>query len=101
MRQQTGTTAVVAARADEPPVETAEIRALAEAAGYEVRDAVTQVRTEDPGTYFGTGKVAEIADRAADADASATRSVISATFPVPKYVPGSSARTCVTASRTS
>jgi len=70
MRQQTGTTAVVAARADEPPVETAEIRALAEAAGYEVRDAVTQVRAEDPGTYFGTGKVAEIADRAADADAS-------------------------------
>jgi len=70
MRQQTGTTAVVAARADEPPVETAEIRALTEAAGYEVRDAVTQVRAEDPGTYFGTGKVAEIADRAADADAS-------------------------------
>ena len=70
MRQQTGTTAVVAARADERPVETAEIRALAEAAGYEVRSAVTQVRAEDPGTYLGTGKVAELADRAADADAS-------------------------------
>jgi len=69
--EQTGAGgAIVAARADEPPVETAEIRALAEAAGYDVRDAVTQVRAEDPGTYFGRGKVSELADRVADANAS-------------------------------
>ena len=55
--------AIVAARADGPPTETAEIRALVEAAGYDVCDAVTQVRAEDPGTYFGRGKVAELADR--------------------------------------
>ncbi|MFC7138387.1 GTPase HflX [Halosimplex aquaticum] len=62
--------AVVAARAAEPPVETAEIRALADAAGYEVRGEVTQVRAEDPGTYFGAGKVDELADRVAETEAS-------------------------------
>ncbi|WP_459193857.1 GTPase HflX [Halosimplex sp. J119] len=62
--------AIVAARAADPPVETGEIRALADAAGYDVRDEVTQVRAEDPGTYFGAGKVAELADRVADVDAS-------------------------------
>ncbi|WP_436924716.1 GTPase HflX [Halosimplex amylolyticum] len=62
--------AVVAGRADEPPVETREIRALADAAGYDVRDEVTQVRAEDPGTYFGAGKVDELADRVAATGAS-------------------------------
>ena len=69
MRRQTGTTAIVAARADAPPVETDEIRALAEAAGYDVRAAVTQARADDPGTYFGRGKLTEVAARAAEVEA--------------------------------
>ncbi|WP_123533938.1 GTPase HflX [Halosimplex salinum] len=69
MRRQPGTDAIVAARAAEPPVETDEIRALTEAAGYEVRDAVTQARTEDPGTYFGRGKVADLSARVAETGA--------------------------------
>jgi len=69
MRRQTGSTAIVAARADERPVDTDEIRALTEAAGYEVRGAVTQARAEDPGTYFGRGKVADLSARVAEADA--------------------------------
>jgi GTP-binding protein HflX len=69
MRRQTGTKAIVAVRADERPVETDEIRALTEAAGYEVRGAVTQVRAEDPGTYFGRGRVADLSARVAETDA--------------------------------
>ncbi|QLH83444.1 GTPase HflX [Halosimplex pelagicum] len=69
MRRQTGTKAIVAARADEPPVDTDEIRALTEAAGYEVRDAVTQARAKDPGTYFGRGKVTEVSTRVAETGA--------------------------------
>jgi GTP-binding protein HflX len=56
-----GTPAIVAKHADEPPVETTEIRALAEAAGYEVVGEVTQARAEDPGSHFGAGKVADLA----------------------------------------
>lgn len=55
------TQAVVAIRADDPPVTTTEIRALADAAGYDVVGEFTQVRPEDPGTYFGAGAVEEIA----------------------------------------
>ncbi|QLH78544.1 GTPase HflX [Halosimplex rubrum] len=69
MRRRTGSTAIIAARADERPVDTEEIRALTEAAGYEVRGAVTQARAEDPGTCFGVGKVADLAARAGEADA--------------------------------
>ncbi|WP_436931581.1 GTPase HflX [Halosimplex halobium] len=69
MRRRTGTAAIVAARADERPVDTDEIRALTEAAGYEVRGAVTQARAEDPGTHFGRGKVAELSARVAETDA--------------------------------
>jgi len=69
MRRRTGTTAVVAARAAARPVDTDEIRALTEAAGYEVRGAVTQARAADPGTYFGRGKVADLSDRVAEAGA--------------------------------
>jgi GTP-binding protein HflX len=68
-----GTPAVIAARADDRPVETAEIRALADAAGYDVRGEVTQARAEDPGTHFGAGKVAELAARA---EATGARAVV-------------------------
>jgi GTP-binding protein HflX len=60
---QQGSPAIVAKRADEPPIDTTEIAALTDAAGYRVADEVTQVRAEDPGSYFGRGKLAEIADR--------------------------------------
>ncbi|WP_436911631.1 GTPase HflX [Halosimplex marinum] len=69
MRRRTGSTAIVAARTDEQPVDTEEIRALTEAAGYEVRGAVTQARAEDPGTHFGRGKVTELSARVAETDA--------------------------------
>lgn len=61
MSNQTRTGAVVAKRADSPPVDTEEIRALTTAAGHDVLDEVTQARPEDPGTYFGDGKVEELA----------------------------------------
>jgi len=64
MTQQTGN-AVIAKRTDEPPVDTAEVRALSTAAGYDVVGEVTQVRSEDAGTYFGSGKLSELADRVA------------------------------------
>ncbi len=53
--------ALVAKRRSESPVDTDEIVALATAAGYTVADTVTQVRHEDPGLYFGAGKVDAIA----------------------------------------
>jgi len=66
---QQGRPAIVAKRTDSSPVETTEIAALADAAGYRVADEVTQVRAEDPGTYFGRGKLTEIAERVADSGA--------------------------------
>ncbi len=60
--------AIVANRADAGPVDTTEIRQLTEAAGFAVVDTITQVRTEDPGTYFGSGKLATLAERAHDHD---------------------------------
>lgn len=63
---QHGTTAIVAKRADEQPADTTEIRALAESAGYEIVDEVTQIRTQDPDTEFGPGKTADIAARVAE-----------------------------------
>ena len=62
MSNQTGPGAVVAKRADSPPVDTDEIRALTTAAGYDILDEVTQARPEDPGTYFGGGKIDKIAE---------------------------------------
>jgi GTP-binding protein HflX len=61
--------AVVAARADDGEPETAEIRDLARAAGYQVVDLLTQTTTEDAAFHFGEGKVEEIAAavRAAEA----------------------------------
>ncbi|PSP54287.1 GTPase HflX [Halobacteriales archaeon QH_7_68_42] len=69
MTQQTGKPAIVAKRTDNGRVDTTEIAALTDAAGYRVADEVTQARPEDPGSYFGSGKVAEIAERAADTGA--------------------------------
>jgi GTP-binding protein HflX len=64
-----GPPAVVGKRADEPPVDTDEIRALADAAGYAVVGEVTQSRPEDPGTHFGAGKVEELAALVDETDA--------------------------------
>ncbi|HKL30692.1 MAG TPA: GTPase HflX [Natrialbaceae archaeon] len=63
--------AVIAARRDESPVDTEEIRGLAEAAGYAVVDDFTQTRPEDPGTNLGAGKVQEITTRVAESGADA------------------------------
>ncbi len=62
-RDTTGTQgrAIVAARADEAPVDTDEIAALAEAAGYDVIDRFSQTRPTDPGTELGAGKLDELA----------------------------------------
>ncbi|WP_336038160.1 GTPase HflX [Halobacterium yunchengense] len=59
----TGTqaTAVVAKRVDDGDPETAEIRDLVRAAGYEVAGEVTQTRTADPALQLGEGKVEELA----------------------------------------
>jgi GTP-binding protein HflX len=69
MTQQTGNPAIVAKRAENRPIDTTEIAALTDAAGYRVVGEVTQARAEDPGTYFGGGKVSEIADRVGDTGA--------------------------------
>ena len=69
MTQQTGKPAIVAKRTDNGRVDTTEIAALTDAAGYRVADEMTQARPEDPGSYFGSGKVAELAERAADTGA--------------------------------
>ena len=61
MSNQTGPGAVVAKREDRPPVDTDEIRALTTAAGHGVLDEVIQARPEDPGTYFGGGKLEALA----------------------------------------
>ncbi|MFB6072442.1 MAG: GTPase HflX [Halobacterium sp.] len=54
-------TAVVAKRVDDGTPETAEIRDLVRAAGYEVAGEVTQTRTADPALQLGEGKVEELA----------------------------------------
>ncbi len=54
--------AVVARLGDDHPVDTTEIEALTEAAGYSVAGRVTQTRAEDAGTHLGTGKVEELAE---------------------------------------
>jgi GTP-binding protein HflX len=65
------TRAVVAARSDDGPPDTAEIRELAAAAGYAVVGEVTQRRREDPTYDLGRGKAEELMRLAADADAEA------------------------------
>jgi len=52
---------VITKRVDEGEADTAEIRDLARAAGYEVVGAVTQTKSEDPAYHLGEGKVEEVA----------------------------------------
>ncbi|PSP71923.1 GTPase HflX [Halobacteriales archaeon QS_3_64_16] len=51
---------IVAKRVDSGTANTAEIRDLVRAAGYEVLDEVTQTRTEDAALCLGEGKVATL-----------------------------------------
>ena len=62
-------TAVVAKRVDDGEADTAEIRELVRAAGYEVAGEVTQTRTADPALQLGEGKVEELAALVAETDA--------------------------------
>ena len=55
-----GTTAIIAKRSDKQPIDTAEIRALAMSAGYEIVGELTQVRTPAPNTEFGAGRLADL-----------------------------------------
>jgi len=61
----------VAKRSGSKPVETDEIRALCEAAGFEVVGEATQARSEDSRTNLGAGKVEELAERVERAGADA------------------------------
>ncbi|MDB2225474.1 MULTISPECIES: HflX-like GTP-binding protein [Halorubrum] len=65
------TRAIVAARSEDDPPDTTEIRELAAAAGYAVVGEVTQRRREDPTYDLGRGKAEELMRLAADADAEA------------------------------
>ncbi len=55
-------TAIVANRTDNGRPDTEEIRRLTTAAGARVVAEITQTRPEDPGTYFGAGKIKKLAD---------------------------------------
>ncbi|MHB9286126.1 GTPase HflX [Halobacteriales archaeon Cl-PHB] len=68
-RHTPSTSAVVVKRVDSGAANTAEIRDLARAAGYDVEGEITQTRTEDPAYHVGEGKVAELADLVARTDA--------------------------------
>ncbi|MFC7134005.1 MULTISPECIES: GTPase HflX [Salinibaculum] len=63
--------AVIAKRVDSGHPDTAEIRDLARAAGYEVVGEITQTRTEDPAYHFGEGKAETLAHRVVETDATA------------------------------
>jgi GTP-binding protein HflX len=54
---------VIVKRVDGGEPDTAEIRDLARAAGYEVVGDLTQTRTEDPAYHLGEGKVEQLAGR--------------------------------------
>ncbi len=60
---------VVANRSTTTPLETDEISELVSGAGHEIVAEVTQVGPEDPGTYFGRGKVDELAEAVIEHDA--------------------------------
>ncbi|MCL7419069.1 MAG: GTPase HflX, partial [Halalkalicoccus sp.] len=60
---------VIVKRVDEGTADTSEIRELARAAGYTVREELTQTRTEDAATHIGEGKVEELARLVARTDA--------------------------------
>ncbi|MGM0605631.1 MAG: GTPase HflX [Halobacteriota archaeon] len=63
--------AIVAKRVDAGTADLTEIRELANAAGYDVVGTLTQTRTEDSAYAFGEGKIAELAARIAETDATA------------------------------
>ncbi|MCD2203586.1 GTPase HflX [Halobacterium sp. KA-6] len=69
MTGTTTKTAVVAKRVDEGTPDTAEIRDLVRAAGYDVGGEVTQTRTADPALQLGEGKVEELAAVVEETDA--------------------------------
>ncbi|MFW5938141.1 MAG: GTPase HflX [Halanaeroarchaeum sp.] len=58
--------AIIVKRVDSGTPDTAEIRELARAAGYDVVGEVTQSRTEDPALNVGEGKADEMAAMAAE-----------------------------------
>jgi len=62
MTDRRSSTAVVAKRRTDTPIETEEIRALCEAAGVEVVAERTQARPRDPTYDLGDGAVADVAD---------------------------------------
>jgi GTP-binding protein HflX len=63
--------AIIVKRVDSGTPDTAEIRELARAAGYEVVDEITQTRTEDAALNVGEGKADELAALAAEHDVEA------------------------------
>lgn len=65
------TDAIIAKRVDSGQADTAEIRALARAAGYEVRGEVTQSRNSDTTYEFGRGKAEQLAELVAETNAKA------------------------------
>ncbi len=63
--------AIIGKRTESGTPDLKEITELAEAAGYEVIDQVTQTRVEDPAFGFGDGKIAELAELASEHDVTA------------------------------
>lgn len=63
--------AVIAKRVETGTADLSEIRALAEAAGYDVRDSLTQTRREDSAYSFGEGKIVELHERVTTSEARA------------------------------
>ncbi|MFT4891711.1 MAG: GTP-binding protein HflX [Halobacteriales archaeon] len=63
--------AIIVKRVDSGTPDTAEIRELARAAGYEVVGEVTQTRTEDAALHVGEGKADELAAMAAEQEVDA------------------------------
>ncbi|WP_435157675.1 GTPase HflX [Haladaptatus sp. DFWS20] len=61
--------AIIAQRTDDGTTDTAEIRALADAASYDVVGEVTQKRVEDSTYQFGRGKAETLAERVEASDA--------------------------------
>lgn len=69
--QHADRTAIVVARAADEQPDTAEIRRLADAAGYAVVDELTQRRREDSSYNVGEGKAKALARRAAQTETDA------------------------------
>ena len=75
---RTESDAIVVKREPMGPVETDEIEALVEAAGYDVVGTLTQIGPEDPGSHVGSGKLDELATRVRESGVS--RVVVDATL---------------------